>query len=419
MKILFLDCSMGAAGDMLAGALLELLPDKEEFLAEMNAAGIPAVVISAKPAEKCGIMGTKFVVKVDGIEEGELHGHCHHHHEHEHDHCHEHPHPHHHHGSMREIEDIISNLKLPPDVKADALEVYKLIADAESKAHGVEVSEVHFHEVGTMDAIADIASVCLLMKKLAPSKVIASPVHTGFGKVHCAHGILPVPAPATATILKGIPSLAGNIEGELCTPTGAALLKHFVNEFAQMPAMRTEAIGYGMGTKDFEAANCLRAFLGEAEIGVKGDAQPSDSNPYKDEIYELSCNIDDMSGEEIVFAAERLFEAGALDVFTSPINMKKGRPGILLSILCKEDKKNEIVKAIFKHTSTLGIREAHCARYILKRDIEETETPSGVFRTKHSEGYGIRRSKLEYDDLARLAREKNISLREAKELAKK
>ncbi len=398
MKILFLDCSMGAAGDMLAGALLELLPDKEEFLAEMNAARIPAVVISAKPAEKCGIMGTKFVVKVDGIEEGE---HCNH----------EHPHAHHHHGSMREIEDIISNLKLPPDVKADALEVYKLIADAESKAHGVEVSEVHFHEVGTMDAIADIASVCLLMKKLAPSKVIASPVHTGFGKVHCAHGILPVPAPATATILKGIPSLSGNIEEELCTPTGAALIKHFANEFAQMPAMRTEAIGYGMGTKDFEAANCLRAFLGEAEIGIDED--------YKDEICELSCNIDDMSGEEIAFAADRLFEAGALDVFTAPINMKKGRPGILLSVLCREEKRRTLVEAIFKYTTTLGIREAHCARYILKREIEETETPAGVFRAKHSEGYGIRRSKLEYDDLAQLAREKNISLREAKELAKK
>lgn len=389
---------MGAAGDMLAGALLELLPDKEEFLAEMNAARIPAVVISAKPAEKCGIMGTKFVVKVDGIEEGE---HCNH----------EHPHAHHHHGSMREIEDIISNLKLPPDVKADALEVYKLIADAESKAHGVEVSEVHFHEVGTMDAIADIASVCLLMKKLAPSKVIASPVHTGFGKVHCAHGILPVPAPATATILKGIPSLSGNIEEELCTPTGAALIKHFANEFAQMPAMRTEAIGYGMGTKDFEAANCLRAFLGEAEIGIDED--------YKDEICELSCNIDDMSGEEIAFAADRLFEAGALDVFTAPINMKKGRPGILLSVLCREEKRRTLVEAIFKYTTTLGIREAHCARYILKREIEETETPAGVFRAKHSEGYGIRRSKLEYDDLAQLAREKNISLREAKELAKK
>ncbi|NMA93165.1 MAG: LarC family nickel insertion protein, partial [Clostridiales bacterium] len=257
--------------------------------------------------------------------------------------------------------------------------------------------------------IADITSVCLLMKKLAPSKVVASPVHTGYGKVHCAHGILPVPAPATATILKGIPSLAGNIEGELCTPTGAALLKHFVNEFAQMPAMRTEAIGYGMGTKDFAAANCLRAFLGKAEVGIDDD--------YKDEIYELSCNIDDMSGEEIAFAAERLFETGALDVFTAPINMKKGRPGMLISILCREENKSTLVEAIFKYTTTLGIREAHCTRYILKREIEETETLAGVFRAKHSEGYGIRRSKLEYEDLARLAGEKNINLREAKELA--
>ncbi len=402
MKILFLDCSMGAAGDMLAGALFELLPDKEAFLAEINAAGIPGVEIAARPAEKCGILGTKFIVKIDGIEEGKLIR------EHSHENEHEHPHEHRH-GSMREIKHIISDLKLPTDVKSDALEVYKLIAHAESKAHGVEVAEVHFHEVGAMDAVADITAVCLLMKKLAPSKIVASPVHTGYGKVSCAHGILPVPAPATASLLKGIPSLAGNIEGELCTPTGAALLKHFADDFSQMPQMKTEAIGYGMGTKDFEAANCLRAFLGESEEDIRDD--------YKDEIRELSCNIDDMSGEEIAFAAKKLLEAGALDVFTVAMSMKKGRPGILLAILCEAENKDELVSAMFKHTSTLGIRETRCDRYILKRKIEERKTPLGKFQIKHSEGYGVSRSKLEYEDLARMAEENDISLREAAELA--
>lgn len=385
---------MGAAGDMLAGALFELLPDKKEFLSEMNAAGIPGVEITAHPSEKCGIAGTKFVVKIDGTEEDE----------------HEHSHKHHH-RSMREIEDVITSLKLPSDVKSDALEIYKLIARAESEAHGVEVSEVHFHEVGAMDAVADITSVCLLMKKLAPFKLIASPVHTGYGKVRCAHGILPVPAPATALILKGIPILAGNVEGELCTPTGAALLKCFVNDFAQMPAMKIEAIGYGMGTKNFEAANCLRAFL--------GDTETYSADVYKDEIYELSCNIDDMNGEEIGFATEKLSKAGALDVFTAPINMKKGRPGILLAILCRKERKSELVETIFKYTSTLGIREAKYNRYILKRKIEELETPLGKLRVKHSSGYGVIRSKLEYEDLVRLAEKNNISLREAAELAER
>lgn len=260
MRILYLDCGMGAAGDMLAAALLELLPeaDRAPFVQELNSLGIPGVEFAAEPSVKCGITGTHMAVRVNGESEGGEHHH--HHHEHEHGHSHEH-----HHSGMHDIEHIVSgHLNVPEAVKADILSVYNLIAEAESHAHGVPVTEIHFHEVGTIDAIADVTAVCLLMDRLAPEQVIASPVHVGCGQVKCAHGILPVPAPATAHILTGVPVYGGKINGELCTPTGAALLKHFASRFGDMPVMTLRSVGYGMGSKDFEAANCLRAMLGEA-----------------------------------------------------------------------------------------------------------------------------------------------------------
>lgn len=265
MKTIYLDCSMGAAGDMLSAALLELLPeeDRAPFVEELNALGLPGVEFSAEPSVKCGITGTHMRVTVNGHEEGAEHHH-HHGHEHGHNHAHEHTHEHHHSG-MHDIEHIVNgHLNIPETVKADVLSVYGLIAQAESHAHGLPVSEIHFHEVGTMDAIADVTAVCLLMDRLAPDRVIASPIHVGSGQVRCAHGILPVPAPATAHILTGVPIYGGSIRGELCTPTGAALIKHFAGSFGDMPLMTLRRVGYGMGTKDFEAANCVRAMLGES-----------------------------------------------------------------------------------------------------------------------------------------------------------
>ena len=272
MKLLYLDCQMGAAGDMLSAALLELLPDKEAFLSELNSLDIPGVSFRADPAVKYGITGTHMTVLVNGEEEesGDAHEHHHdhdheHHHDHDHEHHHDHDHEHHHHGSMHEIEHIVrGHLAVSDKVKDDILAVYGLIADAESQVHGVPVSDIHFHEVGTMDALADVAAVCLLMERIAPDEVFASPVHVGSGQVHAAHGILPVPAPATALILKDVPIYGGSIKGELCTPTGAALLKHFVTRFGDMPVMQMEKIGYGCGKKDFEAANCVRAILGKS-----------------------------------------------------------------------------------------------------------------------------------------------------------
>lgn len=395
MKTLYLDCSMGAAGDMLAAALLELLPDPDAFVAELNALAIPGVRFSREASVKCGITGTHLQVTVHGEEE------CAHDHDHAHAHHHDHAHIHHHHASLHNIEHIVrGHLSLPATVADNVMAVYRLIADAESKAHGKPVSEIHFHEVGTMDAIADITAVCLLMHRLAPDEIIVSPVHVGSGQVHCAHGILPVPAPATATILQDVPIYGGSIQGELCTPTGAALLKHFANSFGDMPVMRTSAIGYGMGQKDFPAANCVRALLGERSAA-------------SDDVIELCCNIDDMTGETIGYAFDKLFAAGALDVYTIPIGMKKSRPGHLLHVICREADKDALVRALFAHTTTIGIRENRFRRYTLDRRIETIETADGPVRRKCSTGYGVSREKFEHDDLARIADAQGLSLREA------
>ncbi|MBQ6539727.1 MAG: nickel pincer cofactor biosynthesis protein LarC [Oscillospiraceae bacterium] len=418
MKTLYLDCGMGAAGDMLAAALAGLLCEPDSFAEEMNSIGLPNTAVKLEQAVKCGITGLGFRVKVNGTEEdGHFHDHSHeheHHHEHEHEHEHEHrhehehehehhhEHSHHHHSGMADIEHIVMDLDIPERVKKDVLAVYGLIAEAESAAHGVPVTEIHFHEVGTMDAIADITAVCLLMDRIRPDAVIASPVNVGGGHVRCAHGILPVPAPATAYILKDVPIYDGGIESELCTPTGAALLRRFATEFGNMPVMKVSRIGYGMGKKNFERTNCVRAMLGDT-----GDC--------RDEIAELCCNIDDMTGEEMGYAAEKLMEAGALDVFTAPVYMKKTRPGVLLTVLCRPDESGKYAELIFKHTSTIGIREKRCGRYTLDRKTEEIETPYGRVRRKSSSGYGVSRSKPEYDDIARIADETGMSYMEIEE----
>ena len=255
-----------------------------------------------------------------------------------------------------------------------------------------------------MDAVADITAACLAMNRLGVEKVVVSPIHVGSGTVHCAHGILPVPAPATANLLRDIPIYSGEIRGELCTPTGAALLRHFATEFGAMPPMKISKIGYGMGKKDFPQANCVRAFLGES--GDEG----------RDRILELSCNLDDMTGEAIGFACKALLSAGANDVFTVPVSMKKSRPGTLLKVLCKEADREKFVSLIFRHTTTIGIRENVLDRFVLVRREETLETPYGPVRCKISEGYGTKRTKFEYEDLARIAREREISLEEAKAL---
>lgn len=386
MKTLYLDCGMGAAGDMLTAALLELLPEPEKFIEQLNSLGIPNVLFEKETVTKCGILGTHISVRIDGKEEEPSHVPSHHSHEHSH-------------NNLHGIEHIISHMKLSERVAKDVMAVYQLIAEAESKVHGVPVSEIHFHEVGNLDAIADVTAVCLLMDKLSPERILVSPIHVGSGQVRCAHGTLPVPAPATAYILQGCPIYGGKIQGELCTPTGAALLKYFADDFGDMPIMKVNAIGYGMGRKDFEAANCVRAMLGETDAS-------------KDLMYELNCNVDDMSAEQIGYALERFFKDGAVEAFTIPIGMKKSRPGTLIRVICSPKQKEALIHSIFRHTSTAGIREIPVQRSVLERKISEENTPYGIIRRKEYSGYGVHRLKYEYEDLARAASEHQISIEE-------
>lgn len=391
MKILYIECSMGVAGDMLMGALYELLndEDRKKFTDKMNSLGIEGLHVEAVPSVKCGINGTHMNVTIDGHEELESH----------------HAEHHHHHGaSMHDIRHVIDAAGISENVKKNAVEVYECIAQAESRVHGKSADEIHFHEVGSKDAMADVIGCCMLIDIIGADRIVVSPVTTGFGTVRCAHGILPVPAPATALILNDVPLRAGSIEGELCTPTGAALVKHFADEFGNMPQMTVSRIGYGMGTKDFAAANCVRVFVG---IQATRTAKT---------IVQLCCNIDDMTAEELGYAAELLMDEGALDVYTTAIGMKKSRPGTLLTVMCREEDMERIAGLIFRNTTTLGMRVYHCERMILERSEKTLHTEFGDVRCKEASGYGVVRSKLEYDDVRRLAKSSGRSIREIRDI---
>lgn len=407
---------MGAAGDMLTAALLELMPDAQEAVRRLNGLGIQNIETKAKKVQKCGITGTYVQVVVNGMEEEEHmhnleehhdehlheeHHHDHHHEGHHHDHLHE-EHHHEHHG-FSEICEQIDKLNMSERVKKDAKAVYQIIAEAEGKVHDRPIQDIHFHEVGTKDALADITAVCYLLNELHIDRIVCSPIHVGSGHVHCAHGILPVPAPATAQILQGTPTYSnGVIQGELCTPTGAALIKYFSDDFGPQPVMKIEKIGYGCGKKDFVQANLVRVMLGETDDG-------------DDTIVELSCNLDDCTPENLAFAMEELLAEGALDVYTVPVTMKKNRQGVLFTCMCRPEDKDKMTKLIFQHTTTLGIREQILNRYTLERRIYEVETLYGKVRVKEASGYGIRRRKAEYEDLARIARENHVSLEQVRE----
>ena len=391
MRVIYLDCGMGAAGDMLTAALLELHDAPEAVLTDLNRAFAGKAVLTARKERKCGIAGTHLTVAVNGEAEG--------------DGCRsmKADSRHHQRTSAAEIREFISGLDLPSPVLQDAIAVYDRIADTEGVVHGCPIENIHFHETGTIDAMADVVSACYLIHELKPERIFASPVHVGSGTVLCSHGELPVPAPATQELLKEIPIYGGEIRGELCTPTGAALLKHFVSEFGNMPVMRVQKIGFGLGAKDFPRANGLRALLGDTENAPE-------------QVIELSCNLDDMTGEELAFAQEQLFQQGALDVYFTNIGMKKSRPGVVLTCICKAGQREVLLHSLFRHTTSLGVRETICSRYVLNREVRTEYTADGPVRVKRAEGYGVVREKAEYEDLKRIAEEQNLTLREAREL---
>jgi len=374
MKTLYIDCRTGASGDMAVGALLELVPDRAEAVARLNAMGIPGVRAEARDALRCGLRGTGVSVLVNGEEEGHGHGHLH-------------GHGHHHHASMEEILAIVDSMRVSDTVKSHVRETYALIVAAESKAHGVEVSEVHFHEVGAKDAVFDIAAAALLLEEISPGRITASMPEVGGGFAKCAHGVLPVPAPATVNLLEGVPFSSGAADCELLTPTGAALLRHFASSFGPMPPMAVEKTGLGCGGRDIPGRpNMLRMFLGEE---VAGEGGPNGR------VVELKANIDDMTGEELAYAAAKLRKLGALDVSLVQALMKKGRPGQILEVMCRPEQADGLAAAILRETTTFGVRRADLSRYELDRAIEAGA--DGV-RVKKGAGYGVEKSKREFDD---------------------
>lgn len=469
MRTLYIECNMGAAGDMLMSALYELLEEekKKQFLDKMNHLGIDGLSVEPKRVQKCGIYGTHMSVLIDGQEEqehihGELghhhkhshseeesghhhkHSHIHeelgHHHEHSHnhgesDHHHEHGHSHeglghahehghnhgefehqhshtgHHHYTYQMIVDKVDQFDLQQRVKDKIKEIYGLIAQAESEAHEAPIEQIHFHEVGSLDAIADVTGCSLLMELLQIEKVIVSPIHVGNGTVRCTHGVLPVPAPATAHILKEVPFYTGTIMTELCTPTGAAVLRAYANEFGSMPIMKVEKIGYGMGQKEFQVANCVRVFLGE----VEQEKKQSESLKEKERIVEICCNLDDMTPEAIGYVIDMLLEEGALDVFTTPIMMKKNRPATMLTCLCSTEISDHMIQRILEETTTIGVRYVNYERKTLESTFENIETEWGKIRMKISEGHGIKKQKPEYEDVRRIAKEQGISFQKVLE----
>lgn len=380
MKTLYMECSTGASGDMISGSLAALLPNPSDIVEIIEGLGIPGVNVSLDEVEKSGIAGYHLTVKIHGSEED----------------CPEHAHKHH--GTtLTDVRQILNFINVSDYVRKNANEIYDLLAEAESKAHGVKVENVHFHEVGMLDAVTDIVAACIMIEHISPEQIIVSPIHTGTGHVKCAHGIMPIPAPATEYLLRGIPCYAGDVEGEFCTPTGAAILKHFADRFENMPLMIFEKTGYGMGKHDYPMANFMRAYLGHTP----------DSLP---ETGEIVCNIDDMTAEDLAYAAENLIKNGALDAFITPIIMKKGRPGSMLTCICRTEDIDRFAKQILKETTTIGMRVGKKLRYEMKSSVNLIQTAYGPIHYKKSEGYGILKEKPEYEDLAEISRKTSVPI---------
>lgn len=392
MKVLYYDCFSGISGDMNLGAMIDLGVDENYLINELNKLSInEEFSIEIKKDERKGISGTKVDVILNKLEHG------YHHNE-------EHNHGEHHHRSFKDIEKIINESSLEDGVKVMSLSIFRKLAEAEGKVHNKDLYQVHFHEVGAVDSIVDIVGAAICFQYLNVDKILCSPVQLGGGFVKCAHGVIPVPAPAVMEVLKGVPIKMGAVPFETTTPTGAAILKTMVSKFTEEKEFIVDAIGYGVGNRDTEIPNLLRVYLGRVE--------KKQEFYFKENCFILECNIDDMNPEIYDYVYHKLFKQGALDVFITSIMMKKGRPGVKLSVLCHKDNKEDLKKILFKETSTLGVRECSMVRDVLKREISVVKTSYGDIRVKKAyvdeEDVKV---KAEYDDCKKAALEYNVSIR--------
>jgi pyridinium-3,5-bisthiocarboxylic acid mononucleotide nickel chelatase len=368
LHTLYLDCFSGASGDMLIGALIDCGLDFDLLRNELKKLGVEGYELSLTRVDRSGISASKFDVL--------LHSHDHDH-EH-HDHHHHHHHHKHEHRSLSEIKKIIASSKLTDRIKERANTIFQRIGEAESKIHNIPIESVHFHEVGAIDSIVDIVGTCIGLDALKIERIISSPLHVGSGTFKCAHGTYPVPGPATAEILRGVPIYSKDIEGELVTPTGAAIISTLATSYGPMPMMRIERIGYGAGTRTYpNFPNVLRAVIGELE---------SDADRTPDKITIIEANIDDLNAQVFGYLMDKALAEGALDIFYTPVQMKKNRPGVLLTLLCRPEDRAKMCEIIFRETTTLGVRFRNEQREILRREHVAVETIYGPIRIKVARG---------------------------------
>ena len=425
-KILYLDCFSGASGDMLLGALLDAGAPFDELARVVESLDLDGVSIARERVDRSGIGATKFRVAVGGAPPDPRHDQQHdqrqpdhHHHDHtDHDHHHhEHRHDaaggrHHHHRGLSEIAAIVGRAALSAAARTRAAGLFRRLAEVEAGIHGVPVEEVHLHEVGAIDSIVDITLAVAAMEWLAPARVVASPLNVGSGTVVCEHGELPVPAPATVELLAGVPIYAKGPPVELVTPTGALLVTAYADAYGPLPPMRVERIGYGAGDRDLPASpNVLRALVGEA------DELPAEAAA-SERVVVLECEIDDMNPQLYGVLMERLTEAGAFDVFYAPIQMKKNRPGTLVTVVAPPARREALAGVLFAESTTIGVRVTETARERLDREVVTVESPIGPVRVKVARrGGAVVNAAPEFEDCARLAAERGLPVKAAHALA--
>lgn len=399
MKALYFDCTSGISGNMTLGALVEILGDHTYLLNELKKLHVDGYHIHISKSVKNGITGTYVDVHLENID----HHHHHEGHSHEHPHDHEeHDHSHQHvHRNLFDVNKIIDESEIAPSAKALAKRIFLRVAKAESKVHNETLENVHFHEVGAIDSIVDIIGTAVLIDKISPDIIYSSVVNDGYGFIECAHGTIPVPVPATSEIFAASNVIARqiNIDTELVTPTGAAIIAELASSYGTMPAMNVEKIGWGSGTKDLKIPNVLKVAYGEIK---KED----------DDIIVIETNIDDSNGEILAYTLEQLFKNKALDAFFTPIYMKKNRPAYRLTVVCKEEDLQAMQDIIFKQTTTIGMRYRREQRAVLERQIKEADTPYGKVRVKEVSHQGNTYLYPEYEDLKRIADEKGIAIKE-------
>ena len=383
MRVIYFDCASGASGDMIVGAMLDAGVSVETLTGELAKLGVGGFHVETRRVTRGGIAGAKFDVVIDT--------------------------PAHAHRHLSHIRKIINESTLSDRVKRDASRVFERLAEAEARVHDVAVEKVHFHEVGAVDAIVDVVSAAVCLESLGIDAIVSSALPTGCGFVTCAHGTLPVPAPATAALLEGFPVAASDVEAELTTPTGAAILTTLAERFGGRPAMTLTAIGSGAGSKDLpETPNLLRVFVGETEHAADVDR-----------MWLLETNIDDMPAELFEGVFEKLLDAGAVDVFTTPIGMKRSRPGVKLSALVSRDLRARAEEIIFRETTTFGIRACEVSRRKLRRESVRVETGLGEVAVKLGRlGDELITVSPEYRDCKRVADAEGVALKEVYEKAR-